>query len=75
MKILLKPFGAVARGGRLNVSLKNVPKIDIGNETKRLSLADAWIGAAALQEGAILVHKDPEFTTLDCPQMDLSSSL
>lgn len=26
-----------------------------------LSLADAWIAAAALQLDAILVHKDPEF--------------
>ena len=41
--------------------------------TKRLSLVDAWIGAAALQEGVIPVHKDPVFTTLDCPQMDLSN--
>jgi ribonuclease VapC len=29
-----------------------------------LSLADAWIAAAAQQEGAVLVHKDPEFTPL-----------
>lgn len=27
----------------------------------RLSLADAWIAASALQSGATLVHKDPEF--------------
>ena len=27
----------------------------------RLSLADAWIAAAALQCGATLLHKDPEF--------------
>ncbi len=39
--------------------------------THRLSLADAWIGAAALEEGAALVHKDPEFVTLDCPQLEL----
>ena len=26
-----------------------------------LSVADAWIAAAALQQGAVLVHKDPEF--------------
>jgi predicted nucleic acid-binding protein len=26
-----------------------------------LSLADAWIAAAALQLDAVLVHKDPEF--------------
>jgi predicted nucleic acid-binding protein len=29
-----------------------------------LSVADAWIAAAAQQEGAVLVHKDPEFTPL-----------
>ena len=40
--------------------------------THRLSLADAWIGASALQEGATLVHKDPEFLALDCPQLTLS---
>jgi predicted nucleic acid-binding protein len=27
-----------------------------------LSVADAWIAAAAQQEGAVLVHKDPQFT-------------
>ncbi|MFZ1983351.1 MAG: PIN domain-containing protein [Desulfatitalea sp.] len=37
----------------------------------RVSLADAWIGAAALLEGATLVHKDPEFESLDCPQVKL----
>jgi ribonuclease VapC len=30
-----------------------------------LSLADAWIAAAAQREGAVLVHKDPEFSALD----------
>jgi len=30
-----------------------------------LSLADAWIAAAAQREGAVLVHKDPEFRALD----------
>jgi ribonuclease VapC len=30
-----------------------------------LSVADAWIAAAARQEGAVLVHKDPEFRALD----------
>lgn len=39
--------------------------------TRRLSLADAWIGAAALQEAATLVHKDPEFDALACPQLTL----
>ena len=29
-----------------------------------LSLADAWIAAAALELGATLVHKDPEFENL-----------
>jgi predicted nucleic acid-binding protein len=29
-----------------------------------LALADAWIAAAALQEQATLVHKDPEFENL-----------
>jgi predicted nucleic acid-binding protein len=37
----------------------------------RLSLADAWISAAATLQGAKLVHKDPEFTLLDCQQMVL----
>lgn len=31
----------------------------------RLSLADAWIAAAARREGAVLVHKDPVFRALD----------
>lgn len=39
--------------------------------THRLSLADAWISAAAIEEGAILVHKNPEFDRLDCPQLRL----
>ena len=30
-----------------------------------LSLAAAWIAAAAQREGAVLVHKDPEFRALD----------
>ena len=34
-----------------------------------LSLADAWIAAAALQVGATLLHKDLEFRAIaDCPQ-------
>jgi predicted nucleic acid-binding protein len=32
--------------------------------THPLSVADAWIAAAAEQEGAVLVHKDPEFRSL-----------
>lgn len=38
----------------------------------RLSLGDAWIAAAALLEGAILVHKDPEFDGLECLQLKLA---
>jgi predicted nucleic acid-binding protein len=30
-----------------------------------VSLADAWIAAAALQLDAVLVHKDPEFEKVD----------
>ena len=30
-----------------------------------LSLADAWITAAAQGEGAVLEHKNPEFRALD----------
>ena len=30
-----------------------------------MSLADAWIAAAALQEDATLVHKDPEFEAVE----------
>lgn len=33
-----------------------------------LSLADAWIAAAALDRGAVLVHKDPEFRALKLQQ-------
>ena len=36
--------------------------------TSALSVADAWIAAAARTTGATLVHKDPEFATLDQPQ-------
>jgi predicted nucleic acid-binding protein len=36
-----------------------------------LSLADAWIGACALLEGAVLVHKDPEFKTVLLEQLIL----
>ena len=36
--------------------------------TSSLSVADAWIAAAARLMGATLVHKDPEFATLDQPQ-------
>ncbi len=36
-----------------------------------LSLADAWIAATAILQGAELVHKDPEFAVLDCRQLAL----
>ena len=36
-----------------------------------LSLADAWIAACAILQGAVLVHKDPEFSALDCQQLIL----
>lgn len=31
---------------------------------RRISLADAWIAATAVQRGATLLHKDPEFEVL-----------
>ena len=38
-----------------------------------LSVADAWIAAAAQREGAVLVHQDPEFRALaQMPQEWLS---
>lgn len=40
--------------------------------TCRVSLADAWIAASALLHGAALVHKDPEFETVKCPQLPLT---
>ena len=33
-----------------------------------LSLADAWIAACASEQGAVLVHKDPEFSPLPIAQ-------
>ena len=36
-----------------------------------LSVADAWIAAAAMNEHAVLVHKDPEFGSLDLQQETL----
>jgi ribonuclease VapC len=33
-----------------------------------LSLADAWIAACALEQGAVLMHKDPEFQALAVEQ-------
>lgn len=37
----------------------------------RLSVVDAWIAASALSEDATLVHKDPEFISVPCPQIEL----
>lgn len=39
--------------------------------TRRVALADAWIAASAELEDATLVHKDPEFESLDIPQRAL----
>lgn len=39
--------------------------------THALSLADAWIAAAARLAGATLVHKDPEFRAIGLPQEEL----
>ena len=36
-----------------------------------ISLADAWIAAAALLEQADLVHKDPGFEVIATPQLRL----
>ena len=43
--------------------------------THRLSLADAWIAACALQHDAALMHKDPEFESLDIEQIRLPYKL
>lgn len=50
------------------VLLEKAAEIKAGH---RLSVADAWIAAAAVLAGAILIHKDPEFTQLDIPQRAL----
>ncbi len=39
--------------------------------THPLSLADAWIAACALEQGAILMHKDPEFRLIAVEQEEL----
>jgi predicted nucleic acid-binding protein len=39
--------------------------------THGLSLADSWIGACAILNDGILVHKDPEFDALQCDQLKL----
>jgi len=36
--------------------------------TNSLSLADAWIAACALEHGAVLIHKDPEFQSVGVEQ-------
>ena len=36
--------------------------------TAAISVADAWIAAAAVQAGATLVHKDPELSALKLTQ-------
>jgi len=36
-----------------------------------LSLADAWISASAILNDCVLIHKDPEFESLDCEQLHL----
>ena len=36
-----------------------------------LSMADAWVAAAASQSGAVLVHKDPEFEAVSIVQQAL----
>jgi predicted nucleic acid-binding protein len=36
--------------------------------TYPISLADAWVAAAAILNSAELVHKDPELACLPCPQ-------
>ncbi len=33
-----------------------------------ISVVDAWIAAASIHQGAVLVHKDPEFDTLAIEQ-------
>ncbi|MFP5406760.1 MAG: PIN domain-containing protein [Gammaproteobacteria bacterium] len=37
----------------------------------RMSVADAWIAACALENAAILVHKDPEFKSVPVQQDEL----
>ena len=39
--------------------------------TQSVSVADAWIAATAIMQGAILVHKDPEMAPLNCAQLAL----
>jgi predicted nucleic acid-binding protein len=39
--------------------------------TRPISLADAWIAAAAILQDAELIHKDPEFELIACRQTKL----
>ncbi|MCA9940682.1 MAG: PIN domain-containing protein [Anaerolineales bacterium] len=39
--------------------------------THAISLTDAWIAAAAIQQDAQLVHKDPELIGVPCRQLPL----
>jgi predicted nucleic acid-binding protein len=43
--------------------------------THSLSLADAWIAACALEHGAVLIHKDPEFQSVEVEQEMLVAKL
>lgn len=45
--------------------LENAARI---KATHTLSMGDAWIAAAALEVGAVLVHKDPGFENLPISQ-------
>jgi predicted nucleic acid-binding protein len=50
--------------GRVHESPELLKRAAEVKATPPLSLADAWIAAAALELDAILVHKDPEFECL-----------
>jgi predicted nucleic acid-binding protein len=43
--------------------------------THPLYLADAWIAACALEQGAVLIHKDPEFQSVRVEQEMLVAKL
>ena len=75
-------FGGAVRAARRRVCLRIGAKTRIRHEAPELlekaaaikacyplSLADAWIAACAALQGASLVHKDPEFQSLDLEQM------
>jgi predicted nucleic acid-binding protein len=53
---------------------ENKPLLEKAAELKAtysISLADAWIAASSILQGATLVHKDPEFEILKQPQIVL----